>query len=293
MRVTQNSIAGSVLANLQGNLSRLGQTQERLSSGKLVSRASDAPGGAVSAMQLRSEISTTQQYKRNADDGIGWLDTVDTALNSTIAQTHRARELVLQGKSAATAGSAEAREAIAVEIDNLRQSMVGLANSTYLGRPVFGGTTPGNVAYNPDGTYAGDSGEVKRTVGPNTKVRVDSSGPEVFGTGNTQLFKVLSDVADHLRNNPSALGDDLKNLDTAFNRVQSGLSNVGAHYNQVTRMQQTADDNVIHLTQSLSNIEDIDLPKEITDLQLQQTAYQAALAAGARVVQPSLLDFLK
>jgi flagellar hook-associated protein 3 FlgL len=293
MRVTHNSIAGSVLANLQGNLSRLGQTQERMSSGKEISKASDAPSGAVSAMQIRSEVATAQQYKRNADDGIGWLDTLDTALSSTVDQTRRTRELVLQGMSAATSGSREAREALAVEVENLRESLVGLANSTYLGRPVFGGTTPGHVAYNPDGSYAGDAGEVKRTVGPNTKIRVDGSGPDIFGTGSTQLFKVLGDVVDHLRNNPGALSGDLNNLDTAFNRVQSGLSNVGARYNQVSRMQQAAGDNVINLTQSLSDIEDIDLPKTITDLQLQQTAYQAALAAGARVVQPSLLDFLK
>jgi len=130
-------------------------------------------------------------------------------------------------------------------------------------------------------------------VGANTKVRVDSSGPEVFGTGDSQLFKVLADVADHLRNNPGALAADLGNLDTAFKRVQSGLSSVGARYNQVTRMQQAAENNVINLTQSLSDVEDIDLPKTITELQLQQKAYQAALAAGARVVQPSLLDFLK
>jgi flagellar hook-associated protein 3 FlgL len=43
----------------------------------------------------------------------------------------------------------------------------------------------------------------------------------------------------------------------------------------------------------VSDVEDIDLPKTISDMQLQQVAYQAALAAGAKVVQPSLVDFLR
>ena len=75
--------------------------------------------------------------------------------------------------------------------------------------------------------------------------------------------------------------------------VQGGLSTVGARYNQVEQMRQTADDRVLNLTTQLSNVEDIDLPKTITDLQLQQTSYQVALAAAAKVVQPSLIDFLR
>jgi len=296
MRVTHQSIAASVLSGLQGNITRLGETQVRLSNGKLISKPSDSPTGAVAAMQLRSEVAAQRQYSRNADDGLGWLSAVDTALTSTIEQLHRVRELALQGLSTAVKSSPETREALAVEIDALRQSLIGVANTRYLDRPVFGGTTTGSAAYNPDGTRAGagDDGEVWRTVGPNTKVRVDTDGLLVFGEeGPNQLFAILAQVSNHLRDDPSALAADLVMLDTAAGRILSGLSNVGGRYNQVTRMRQTAEDAVLNLTKALSDVEDIDLPKTITELQLQQTAYQAALAAGARVVQPSLVDFLR
>jgi len=292
-RVTQRSIASTVLTGVQGNLARLGDTQQRLSSGKTISRASDSPTGAVSAMQYRSDIALADQYSRNADDGLGWLATADTALTSVVTQTQRARELVLQGMSSGTGGSAEARDAIAAEIDGIRQSMISTANTSYLGRPVFGGTTAGAAAYAPDGTYAGDTGTVTRTVGDNTRVRVDTGGPDVFGTGTTQLFTVLGDIANDLRNNPAALGGDLGRLDTARETVQAGLSTVGARYNQVDKMRQAAQDRALSLTSRLSDVEDVDLPKTLTDLQLQQTAYQAALAAGARIVQSSLMDFLR
>jgi flagellar hook-associated protein 3 FlgL len=86
---------------------------------------------------------------------------------------------------------------------------------------------------------------------------------------------------------------ELDRLDVRAATIRNGLSTVGARSNQLERMRQSADDMALNVSQSLSDVEDIDLPQTITDLQLQQTAYQAALAAGARVVQPSLIDFLR
>jgi flagellar hook-associated protein 3 FlgL len=292
-RVTERSIATNVLTGLQGNLSRLGDTQQRLSSGKQINRPSDSPIGTVASMQYRSEIATTRQYSRNADDGVGWLGTADTALSSVVDLVNRARDQVLQGMSAGSAGTQDAREALATEIDNLRNQAIGLANSTYLDRPVFGGTTAGRAAYDSNGGYIGDSGTVQRTVGPNLKVRVDSDGNAVFGSGSSSVFKVLADVADDLRNNPSALKADLDRIDQVSGTLHAAQSSVGARYNQLTQARQAADDKVLSLTSQLSDVEDIDLPKTLTDLQLQQTAYQAALAAAGRVVQPSLVDFLR
>jgi flagellar hook-associated protein 3 FlgL len=294
MRVTQQSIASSVLNGLQGNITRLGETQQRLSSGKLITKPSDSPSGTVSAMALRSDLAATRQYSRNADDGLGWLTAADTALTSSSEQINRARDLVLQGMSTGSAGSPDAREALAVEVDGIRDSLIGLANSTYLGRPVFGGTTAGTQAFDTSGAYVGDDGNVNRTVGANTKVRVDVPGLDVYGADpNERLFKVLSDISGKLRNNPAGLKTDLDRLDKSTQTVRSSLAGIGTRYNQVMRMRQAADDGELNLTSTLSGVEDIDLPKTITELQLQQTAYQAALQAGARVVQPSLLDFLR
>ncbi len=292
-RVTEKSVAANVLVGLQGNISRLGDIQQRLSGGKEISRPSDSPTGAVVAMQYRSDIALTKQYGRNADDGTGWLGTADTALTSVVEQVRRVRDLVLQGMSSGSGGTPEARQGIATEVDGIRNATIGEANSTYLNRPIFGGTTTGAVAYDTNGVYAGDAGTVMRTVGGNQKVRVDTGGQAVFGTGSNQLFTVLADVANHLRTDPTQLGADLDRLDQVSQKLQSGLSAVGARYNQVAHARQSADDHLLSLTSQLSDVEDIDLPKTMTDLQLQQTAYQAALAAGARVVQPSLVDFLR
>jgi flagellar hook-associated protein 3 FlgL len=178
-------------------------------------------------------------------------------------------------------------------MDNIRESVLNLANTQYLDRPVFGGTTTGQIAYNEDGTYAGDTGQVLRTVSASAKIRVDTSGDEVFGTGNTQVFDLLKKISDDLRTDPTQLEDDLGKLNQATTTMQAGLSSVGARVNRLTQLQNYADSRVIDLNSQVSTVEDIDLPKTITELTLQQTAYQAALAATAKVVQPSLVDFLR
>jgi flagellar hook-associated protein 3 FlgL len=296
VRVTERAIAGRALANLQNNISRLGVIQQQLSSGKLITRASDSPGGATEAMQYRSDIARMNQYSRNADDGLSWLNVTDGAISGVLDQVERAHELVLSGLSTGGSfGTPEARESIALEIDDIRGSTLGLANTTYLDRPVFGGSTGTGLAYATDGTYAGDHGQVLRTPSNNSTVRVDTDGDSVFGgtAGTLTLFQLLDKVGQDLRNNPQNLSGDLTALDDSSKLLRAGLSSVGARTNELTQMQSSASARNIDLTQNLSGVEDIDLPKTITDLALQQTAYQAALAATARVIQPSLVDFLK
>jgi flagellar hook-associated protein 3 FlgL len=291
MRVTQRSLANRTMVGLQSNLSRLGALQQQLSSGKLIARPSDSPTGTVTAMQLRGGLRELQQYSRNADDGKGWLNSVDGALTSAVGLVHEARALVVQGMSSGSMDAA-GRAALAVEVDHLRESLLGLANTTYLDRPIFGGSVAGRAAFDQAGTYIGDAGQVLRTVGTGIKVRVDAPA-SAFGSGANQLFSVLSRISADLRGNPTALGGDLDLLDPTARQMQVQLADVGGRYNRLVQLGQAASDRAIDLQANLSDVEDIDLPKTIMELQLQQTAYQVALGAAAKVIQPSLQDFLR
>lgn len=293
-RVTESSIHTRVLANLQRNIQKGEKIQEQLSSGKQMSRPSDSPTGAVSAMQFRSEIRTAEQQIRNASDGLGWLGTIDATLGTMSNQINRVRDLAVQGLSAGSINMPGARDALAIEVENLRQSLITSANTKYLDRPIFGGTTAGPAAYDNNAVYQGDTGTVTRTVGDGPPVRVDVRGTEVFGTGNDQLFAILGQVAQNLRSGDTAqLSDALGRLDGAFGKIKSTISDIGARYNRLETTRTTAEDKILSLRTQLSDVEDIDLPATIMQLQLQQVAYEAALAATAKVVQPSLIDFLR
>ena len=292
-RVTERSIHTRVLANLQRNIAKGEQIQAQLSSGKMINRPSDSPAGTVSSLQLRGEVRASNQYARNADDGLGWLGTLDNTLSNVSTQTIAARDLVVRGLNQG-ALDPSASKAIAAEIDQIRETLIGYGNTKYLDRPVFGGSTAGTAAYAGDGSYVGDAGSTSRTVGAGSKVRVDTTGPEAFGEGDAQLFKVLGDVADSIRAGDStATAANLEKLDAAHNLLKTTLSDVGARYNRVEQMKQSAQDRLLTVTSQLSDIEDVDLPKTIMEMQLQQTSYQAALAASAKVIQPSLIDFLR
>jgi flagellar hook-associated protein 3 FlgL len=292
-RVTEASIHTRVLANLQRSIAKGQKLQDQLSSGKQISRPSDSPTGTVASLQLRGEARTAQQYARNADDGLGWLGTLDNTLASTSTLINRARDLTVQGLSSGS-NDAQSREALAVEIDNIKSSLIGYANTRYLDRPVFGGTTAGDTAYQADGTYLGDGGQLTRKVGTDASIAVTATGPKVFGNGNTQLFAVLQKISDGIRaGDMDGLTTSLANLDGAADLVKNTLSDVGARYNRLTQMKQTAQDRMLAVTSQLSDVEDVDLPKAIMEMQLQQTSYQAALAASAKVIQPSLIDFLR
>ncbi len=292
-RVTQQSIANRALTGLQGNLTKLSKLQEQLSSGKQITRPSDSPTATASMMELRAETRVNQQYSRNADNGLGWLTTVNDALGSGVGQARRARDLTLQGMSAGVSGSPQARAAIAAEIDSIRESLINVANSRFGDRPVFGGTTSGGQAYDAAGVYLSAPDQVLRTVGPGVRVRVDTDGPTAFGSGDTQIFAVLADISQVMRTDPGSLGPALDRLDAALQTLQTQVSDVGARYNRLAQMRQTAEDKILTLRTQLSDVEDIDLPETIMRLKLQETAYQAALGATARALQPSLMDFLR
>ncbi|MFI7596964.1 flagellar hook-associated protein FlgL [Actinoplanes sp. NPDC049681] len=301
-RVTEGSIHNRVLANLQRNLAKGAKIQDQMSSGKQINRPSDSPSGTVAALQLRAETRTSEQYSRNADDGLGWLGTVEDTLTSASSLVNRARDLTVQGLNSSTNGP-QANEALALEIDQIRDTLITYANSRYLDRPVFGGNTTDPEAYDrTTGKFTGNPYDpanptrtsVSRTVGNGVKVRVDLTGPEAFGDDTTGLFKVLSNISSDIRaGNTTQLGTDLQSLDNSGNKLKSAISEIGSRYNRITQMKESAQDRLASVSSQLSDIEDIDLPKTIMDMQLQQTSYQAALAAGAKVIQPSLIDFLR
>ena len=293
-RITQRSMAQRTQANLQYSLQRMATSQERLSSGRLINRPSDDPVGTVSSLRFRADIRQVEQYVRNADDGMDYLGSADTALTSALAQIRRVRDLTLQGKNA-SAGPNE-RAAMAVEVENIAASLIGLANTRHADRPLFGGNSDATAAYDATGSFTtatGATGDVLRTVGRNETVKVNLTGPEVFGGEPGNLFQVVSGIAADLRAGGANLGNLLEDLDAHMPDLIGALGQVGARYNRLEIMKNRADDQLLALRNSLSEVEDIDLPATIMDLQLQETAYQAALSATARVLQPSLVDFLR
>jgi flagellar hook-associated protein 3 FlgL len=296
-RVTQRGNSLGVQSNLQRGISQLQDLQNKLSSGREISRPSDSPGGTASALTFRSDIARQNQFDRNANDGGGWLAEADNALQSSTQVVRRARDLALSSGNAALSGAD--REALALEVDGLRAQLIGLGNASRLGRPLFSGNAvqpsgQPDVAYDAAGNYVGDAGAVVRQIADGTSVQVNLTGPSVFGPAGADAFKVLADLAVNIRTNPAIVSSvSLTQLDAASDRIQNGLATIGARTNQLETIQSRNAINRDNRISSLNDIENIDIAKTTMDLKLQELAYQASLAAAARVIQPSLMDFLR
>ena len=137
MRITNQMQASYVTRALQSNLARMAELQEQGTSGRRLTRASTDPSAAADALSIRNQQATTKQYERNIQDGDSWLTTIDATLTTVTDVMQRARDLVLQGAS--DTASPKAREAIAAELEGLRDELLRQSNTTYLGRTVFAG----------------------------------------------------------------------------------------------------------------------------------------------------------
>lgn len=295
VRVTQTMLTQRSLAGVQTGLARLAASQEHLTTGRILNRPSDSPTDSTIAMRLREQMADQKQYARNAQDGLAWLNSIDSTLSSMTTEVRRARELALQGASTGSS-STTAREALATEIEQIRHGLIANGNATYLGRPLFGGVTSGSQAFDPaTGTYAGSAtGQVTRTVADGVEVRVDVSGPEVMGPNGDSLFDHLTELAAALRaGDGPAIQTGLDRLAGRLETISNVQADVGTRQLRLDGAVEARADALLTLTSQLSEVENADLPQTIVDLQLQEVAYQAALAATARVMQPSLVDFLR
>ena len=291
-RITQRLMSQHSMSSLQLNLNRLSNSQDKLSSGRSINRPSDSPTGTNDAMRLRAALAEGEQHSTNAADATSWLDHADSTLGSMTRSMQRVRDLVVQGANTGANGTI-AREALAVELTQIRTSMLADANTKHLGRPMFGGTTGGSTAYDASGTYVGDSNTVDRTIGDGVNVSVNVVGPDAFSTADDDLFKVLDDAITQLRSSPSELSGTIDRVDAMSLKMTSALADIGSRQARVDASSNGLSMSALTNKTSLSNVEGVDIAAAIMDVQMQTTAYQAALGATAKVIQPSLLDFLR
>ena len=292
LRITERTSALPSPAGLQSNAARLSALQRQLSSGRNITKPSDDPVGTVTALALRGELKRATQYHAGAQSGLGWLSQVDTTLSSLQTQARHVRMLVLRGADTG-ASDADARSAIADNVDRLRASMLALANTTYEGRPIFGGTTAGSLAFDGTGAYVGDQGAISRTVGPDNDVQINQTGTQIFGANGSNLFDLLSTISADLRTDPSALSGDLGGLDTAVASLRTQQGHAGAIDQRIQNAQTIASDDTLRLSTQLSGIQDVDVADLAIEVSSANLAYQESLQTTADIRQTYLLDYLR
>ena len=301
VRVTQEGMIQNALLRVNERLSSLDRAGRRLSSGKALLVASEDVSGMNRALSLRSRIRAREQEARNSADGLTWLNIADSRLQTANTRLLRIRELTVRAASTLDPG---AREAIAKEIETIRDDLLTVANTEVDGRPLFAGTsnpaqTITQVAGPPAGyAYGGDTGQILRRIGDDDLVAVNVNAQDVFGFDpldpTANLFAKLDALAGDIRaGDTNGVSAGLGMVDEAMGRINKGLAAVGAATNRIDTAMLRNQDEQMTLKGELAKVEDIDLAEAIMTLQTQEVAYQATLGALSRVLQPSLMDFLR
>lgn len=318
MRITNRMMADRSLLNLNATLRRMDRYHQQLSTGKRISMPSDDPSGTERSMRLHTTILETEQYVSTVGEAISWLDSADAALDQASTLLQRARELVVAGANGAL--PAESREALAVEMDQLVEDLITVGNLKHGIKFVFAGentlTTPFVGISDPAEYPQNGKGE---TVGGAPITRVEYRGTTLdpadplsgivveIGGGSTMristhgndalslAFEALIEARNHLweGDTQSLSTTDIVKMDEAIDQVLRARSDIGAKSNRLELVRDRLNHLHTNLTKLLSDIEDIDPAEAIMHLKMEETVYRAALASGARIIMPSLLDFLR
>ena len=307
MRITTSMVQRNVLADLNEISAKLTRTQMKAASGKEITRPSDDPFNTSRAMALRQSMEGTQQYQRNVEDAMGWMNATEQALSSITDAVQRARDLLAQGGT--DSADQTARDAVAAELEQIIEGMKQEANATYRGSHLFAGAMTADRPYAlgpADDTYHGDGAGVDagvpgivREIGPGVTMTINVIARDFLGNGQSagddKLLDVLRDAVDHLKagDGASVRGTDLTRLDAGIEDLLAVRAVNGARTNRLEaalgRLQQVEESTLGQLSQT----EDADIAKTLIELNSQTAAYQAALRAGASIVQSSLMDFLR
>jgi flagellar hook-associated protein 3 FlgL len=289
-RISDLTLSQNSIQSLQSSLSQISDLQNEASSGKKLTKPSDDPVGIGESLQLRASINRNTQLSSNISDAEGWLGTTGSAIGSVVTQLQQVSSLVLQAANASS--DQTARDAIANQIDQISQGLVGLANTQYANRPLFGGTTAGTTAYDSSGNYVGTNAAVQRTIAPGVQVQVNVSGTAVFGPAGNSVFTTLQQLSSAIHSGTSLTALSAQ-LQTQLQNVETQQAQVGATYSRVQTTSSQNTTNATTMQSNLSGVEDADMAQVLMNMQAQETTYQSALAAAAKAIQPSLASFLQ
>ena len=293
-RITQGMMNQTLLYDLQHVTSQLSTSEQELSSGYKLNQPSDDPYAASQALKLRADLASNQQYQGNVSDANAWQNVADTALGNIGDSVQRARDLIIQGANGTN--SASDRTAMVTELNQLIDSIKTDANTQYAGRYIFSGTATNTQPYQQGSVdaYSGNTASITREIGAGVQVSINQPGSSIIGDASSGLLSTLRTIVNDLSSgNTNALSTtDLTAIDAANDSLLNARAQVGAMSDRLTtatnRLTQTAQ-STTHL---LSDVQDADMTQVMVQFSTQQAAYQAALHAGAQIIQPSLMNFL-
>jgi flagellar hook-associated protein 3 FlgL len=270
--------------------------QNQLSTGRRINKPSDDPVGISFSMRYRTELSSNEQYQTNVAAGLSWLSYSDTMMDQAGSVIQRLRELAVYSSNGTNPQAA--LDTFKKEVDQLYEQMVDIGNSQFNGKYVFNGQLTDVKPYTVDAaqTESTDDALIEFEVGAGVRIPVNVLGDKVFGypADTDNVFRTIKDFSTALETGDfAAIGATISAIDTRMNKMLDVRADIGAKTNRIELVEARLKDISLNVESLQSKTEDADMAIVITNLKTDENVYQASLAAGSKLIQPSLMDFLR
>ncbi len=271
---------------------------EELSTGRRVNLPSDDPGAAAADVQNQAYQAQNDQYLQNTSNLDGMFQTADSALSSVVTALNQAVSLGTEGAGGTL--SASQQQALAVQVQGIQSQVVQLANTSYEGSYLFGGTATQSAPFSLDPTspsgvsYSGNNGVNSVEIASGRTIQTNLPGSQIFQGSSGNVMGSLQQLVTALQSGDST------SIGTATTAISSALSNLseqrmfyGNAVDQLNANQTSLQQEQVNLQTQDTNLVGADEATAATDLSQAQASQSATLAALAQIIPQSLLNYLK
>jgi len=305
MNISTLSLQDQLHRSIEQRNRALASAQIQLSTGKKYIRRSENPAETSEAARIRAAQRVNQQWTRNVGRGMDWSRVTEGRLDEGIDIIQRTNELAVQSGDATM--TAADRQRIATEVDAMLESMVAIANTTHQGSYLFGGihsdSPPIQVTRDPSGQITSLTPaavawrERQAQVGDNEQLRYGATagGPQgvfVDSASGIDVIQSMLDLRDQLLSGQAATPTDLTNMSASLDQLTSRLVESGVDMNRLEGLETQQTKRDLSFEERLSDVDDVDLAKALTNLSQLEISLQATLQVASRLNQISLIDFI-
>jgi flagellar hook-associated protein 3 FlgL len=302
MRLSNKQMADTIMRNLNRQILQIQSRQQMVSSGKKVNKPSDDPIGMGQILDFRRTLASIDQYQRNIDRGKMRVELVETTLSAI-------EDLIVEAKNWAvniSSGTSDP-EMLAVaaeEVKNIYDQFMQLANTKVGNNYIFAGhlTDTEPFTRNPDGidgtaddwdaTYNGDTGDLQILIGDNLTIDLKANGQEIF-QGSINIFDTLRDLIQGLEaGDLTQVRNQVDPLISSQDQIQAMRAQGSARYKRMEAAENHWEIFKLKVEGMRSSVEDVDITKALVELQNLETSYEISLASSAKIIQPTLMNFL-
>ena len=298
MRIPTNEFSSTLISQLQNLTGRQATLQNQIATGQRITDPSDDPAAIGRVLRLQGEKREIQQFARNNDRALNVSQSSFSAIEQLKEASDRAGEIAVLGVG--TSG-ADALAAYAKEADQMIEQALQTANTKYSGEHLFGGTksdtAPFAATRDASGritsiAYNGAAAGAEIRISEGATLSPFTTGPE--NQKFADFMNNLVSLRDALETGTGAAVQAVRPaMETSENDLLVTLSGIGAKQTRLEAAQAQNESFFVELDRLTATETDVDIPSTVVKLSEAQTAYQAALQSGSKILGMSLLDYIR